>query len=606
MIAIAGVSGFYGDRLAAAREIVDAHREGRVHVDVLTGDWLAELTMGLLAKQRERGTGGWATTFVRQMRDVLADCLDAGILVVTNAGGLDPAGCAAEIAAIDERARVAWVGGDDVTDQVRALDAGRATHLETGEPIPDTPLVANAYLGCRGIVAALEAGANVVVTGRVTDAAVVVGPAAWRHGWGVDDLDALAGAVAAGHVVECGAQATGGNFSFAAELDGTEHVGLPVAEIDADGSAVITKAAGTGGAVTVETVTAQLLYEVDGPRYLTPDVVARLDTITLTQEGPDRVRLAGTRGEPPPGTVKVGAVVPAGWHNEMTFVLTGLDVEAKASHALAALWAGIPGGQKAYDRVETRLLRADRPDPARMTEAVSLLTVAVAGSKEAVGRLSRAAVETALAGYPGFFATAPPGPGSAASVFWPILLPAADLPQLVGLGDRTWTVPPPASPSWSEGRPDCAPRSQGDPRSHNPAAPSRSEGRPGCVGGSEGDPRSHHAGATVNIPLGRLVGARSGDKGGNATLGLWARDDASYAWLAAWWDDAHVAWLLGEDAADCPRRLWALPNLRAVGVTVVGFLGRGVADNLALDAQAKGLGEFVRARHVDIPEELLR
>ena len=578
MIAIANVSGFYGDRLAAAREIVDAHREGRVHVDVLTGDWLAELTMGLLAKQRERGAGGWATTFVRQMRDVLADCLDAGILVVANAGGLDPAGCAAEIAAIDERAKVAWVGGDDVTEQVRALPPERTAHLDTGEPLPDAPVVANAYLGCRGIVAALEAGANVVVTGRVTDAAVVVGPAAWHHGWGVDDLDALAGAVAAGHVIECGAQATGGNFSFAAELDGTEHVGLPVAEIEADGSAVITKAAGTGGAVTVETVTAQLLYEVDGPRYLTPDVVARLDTITLTQEAPDRVRLAGTRGEPPPDTVKVGAVVPAGWHNEMTFVLTGLDVEAKAEHALAALWAGVPGGRKAYDRVETRLLRADRPDPARMTEAVSLLTVAVAGSKEAVGRLSRAAVETALAGYPGFFATAPPGPGSAASVFWPILLPAADLPQTVGLGDRTWTVPPPAVEASERGVP--APRSS--------------------------EQRVRSDSPTTRAPLGTIVGARSGDKGGNATLGLWARDDASSAWLRAWWDDEHVADLLGEDAAGCALRLWEFPLLRAVGVTVVGFLGRGVADNLALDAQAKGLGEFVRARHVDIPEELLR
>jgi len=581
VIAVANVSGFYGDRLAAAREIVDAHLEGRVHVDVLTGDWLAELTMGLLAKQRDRGAGGWASTFVRQMRDVLTDCLDAGILVVANAGGLDPAGCAAEIAAIDERAVVAWVGGDDVTDHVRALPPERAAHLDTGEPLPDTPVVANAYLGCRGIVAALEAGANVVVTGRVTDAAVVVGPAAWSHGWGPDDLDALAGAVAAGHVIECGAQATGGNFSFVGELDGTEHVAFPVAEIEADGSAVITKAAGTGGAVTVETVTAQLLYEVDGPRYLTPDVVAHLDTLTLTQEAPDRVRISGTRGEAPPDTVKVGAIVPAGWHNEVTFVLTGLDLEQKAEHAQAALWAGVPGGRKAFDRVETRLLRADRPDPARMTEAVALLTVAVAGSKEAAGRLSRAAVETALAGYPGFFATAPPGPGSAASVFWPLLLPAADLPQLVGLGDRTWTVPPPAS-------------SNADAASERGVrAPRGSEQRVRC-------------GTTARVPLGRVVGARSGDKGGNATLGLWARDDDAYAWLAGWWDDEHVAWLLGEDAAGCGRRLWTLPALRAVGVTVVGFLGRGVADNLALDPQAKGLGEFVRARHVDVPEELLR
>jgi hypothetical protein len=201
------------------------------------------------------------------------------------------------------------------------------------------------------------------------------------------------------------------------------------------------------------------------------------------------------------------------------------------------------------------------------------------------------AVETALAGYPGFFATAPPGPGSAASVFWPILLPAADLPQLVGLGDRTWTVPPPAADGTKvDGR------VRADPEN---------ERRVRCFPSSESAVRSD-TGTTARVPLGRLVGARSGDKGGNATLGLWARDDDAYAWLSAWWDDVHVAWLLGEDAAGCPLRLWALPELRAVGVTVVGFLGRGVADNLALDPQAKGLGEFVRARHVEVPEELLR
>jgi hypothetical protein len=575
-IHVANCSGFLGDRLAAAREIVDAHRAGRAHVDVLTGDWLAELTMGLLAKQRDRDpTGGYAATFVTQMSDVLADCLAAGIVVVANAGGLNPAGCAEAIEALGTGARVAVVDGDDVTERIAARDD--LTHLDTGEPLPEKPVVANAYLGARGIVAALEAGADVVVTGRVTDAAVVVGPAAHRHGWSVDDLDALAGAVAAGHVIECGAQATGGNFSFAGELDGMARAGFPIAEIAADGSAVITKPSGTGGAVTVETVTAQLLYEIDGPRYLTPDVVARFDSVTLHDDGPDRVVIAGAVGEAPPTTVKVGAIVPAGWHNEITLVITGLDVEAKAALALDALWAAVPGGREAFERVETRLLRADREDPQRMTEAVSLLTIAVAGEKRTVGRLSRAAVETALASYPGFFATTPPGPGSAASVFWPVALPAAEVPQRVSFGGSSWEVPAPAPIP----------------------APTRRDER--LVRHSWGE-----GARTRRAPLGRLVGARSGDKGGNATLGLWARDDAVHAWLAEWWDDEHVAILLGPDADGCARRLWALPNVRAVGVTVVGLLGRGVADNLALDAQAKGLGEFVRARHVDIPEELLR
>jgi hypothetical protein len=506
------------------------------------------------------------------MSDVLADCLDADIRVVANAGGLDPAGCAAAVAELVPGVRVACVDGDDVTDRLPET----SMHLETGEVIAAEPVVANAYLGCWGIVEALEAGARVVVTGRVTDAAVVVAPAAWRHRWARDDWDALAGAVAAGHVIECGAQATGGNFSFAGELASMTHAGFPIAEIAADGSAVITKPSGTDGGVTHETVTAQLLYEIDGPRYPTPDVVARLDTVTLTDEGPDRVRIYGVRGEPAPDTVKVGAILPAGWTNEVTLVLTGLDIDAKADLALATLWDGVPGGAGAFDRVETRLLRAGVDDPARMTDAVSLLTVAVAGDQKAVARLPRAATETALSGYAGFFATTPPGPGRAVSAFFPTLMPAADVPQRVTFEDRTWTAT------------RAGPGAPGAPIDDAPAPPAPSA-----------------PGPTEHGPLGRVVGARSGDKGGNATLGLWARDDATHAWLASWWNEAHVRWLLGADSEGCGLRLWTLPRLRAVGVTVIGFLGRGVGDSLALDPQAKGLGEFVRARHVDIPQELL-
>ncbi|WP_433803857.1 acyclic terpene utilization AtuA family protein [Actinomycetospora sp. CA-084318] len=563
MIAIANCSGFLGDRLAAAREIVDAHREGRAHVDVLTGDWLAELTMGLLARQRERDpAAGYAATFVRQMADVLADCLAAGITVVANAGGLNPHGCAEAVEALGTGARIAVVDGDDVTDRVAA-------------DLDEAPVVANAYLGCRGIVAALAAGADVVITGRVTDAAVVVGPAAHRHGWTVDDLDALAGATAAGHVIECGAQATGGNFSFAAEIADLRRPGFPIAEIAADGSAVITKPSGTGGAVTVETVTAQLLYEIDGPRYPTPDVTARFDTVSLHDDGPDRVRLSGTVGEPPPDTVKVGAIVPAGWRNEITLVITGLDVEAKAQLALDALWTAVP--RETFERVETTLVRGDREDPKRLAEAVSFLRIAVAGEQRAVARLPRAAVETALGSYPGCFATSPPGPGSAASVFRPVFLPAAEVPQRVTVGGTSREV---AARAPSRVRGTLVPQE----RSHRPLT---------------------NPGSTRRVPLGRVVGARSGDKGGNATLGLWARTDAAHAWLAGAWTDPFVADLLGPDAEGCDLRRWALPTVRAVGVTVVGFLGRGVADNLSLDAQAKGLAEFVRARHVDVPEELI-
>ncbi|GAA1649144.1 acyclic terpene utilization AtuA family protein [Georgenia ruanii] len=588
---IANVSGFYGDRLSAAREMLDGGP-----VDVLTGDWLAELTMGVLARQRARDpAAGYATTFVTQLEDVLGDCLDRGVRVVSNAGGLNPHGCAAAVRRIGARlgreVRVAVVDGDDATQALaRARDAGwAAPHLDTGEPLPAgaVPEAVNAYLGCWGIVEALAGGADVVVTGRVTDAAVVLGPAAWHHGWARDDWDALAGGVAAGHVIECGAQATGGNFAFFTELPGTDRVGFPLAEVHADGSAVITKHPGAGGAVTVETVTAQLLYEVDGPRYLTPDVVARLDTVRLEPDGPDRVRLSGARGEPAPTTVKVGAVVPAGWRTSTTFVLTGGDVEAKAAAAQAALWSGVPCGREAFDDVAVRLLRADRPDPASMSEAVALLTVAVRGhDRDRVARFARTAVETWLTGYPGLYFTGPPGPPSACSVFWPVLMPAAHFPQRVTFEGRAWEVP-----AGTAAQAECGAGAG--------AMPSEV-----TASGKGAPPDQGWSGHTVRVPLGALVGARSGDKGGNATLGVWARTDAAHAWLQRFWTAERVHELL-QEAAWLELRMWELPHLRAVGATIVGLLGQGVGVSLALDSQAKGLGEYLRAKHVDVPVELL-
>ena len=577
---VANCSGFFGDRLSAAREMVDGGP-----IDVLTGDWLAELTMGVLLKARTKDPDlGYARTFLTQLEDVLADCLDRGIRIVSNAGGLNPRACAAQVERIAERlgrtVRVAVVDGDDATDLVtRALDDGwAAAHLDDGAPFAELGAdvdVASAYLGSWGIVEALEAGAEVVVTGRVSDASIIVGPAAWHFGWARDDWDAIAGAVAAGHVIECGAQTTGGNFSFFGELPGMERPGFPLAEIAADGSAVITKHPGSGGAVTVETVTAQLVYEIDGPRYLNPDVVARFDTLTLAQEGPDRVRMSGVRGEPAPSTVKVGLITTPGYRNSVTVVLTGGEVEAKADLAQRALWAAIPGGEKAFDEVDVRLLRADRPDPVTPDAAVSLLTISVAGrDRAATGKLARAVVETGLSSYPGLYLTAPPGPGSSYTVFWPTLLPAERFSQRVLLDGREWFVAPgPSTPPHDE--PVAAPAAE-------PAPP----------------------GDTERAPLGRLLGTRSGDKGGNATLGVWARDDRTFSWLTGWLTEDRWRELLPQ-AADLELRPWWLPNIRAAGVTVVGLLGHGVAANLHLDSQGKGLGEYVRARHAPLPSTLL-
>ncbi|MDP2292902.1 MAG: acyclic terpene utilization AtuA family protein, partial [Actinomycetota bacterium] len=321
-VRIANCSGFFGDRLSAAKEMVDGG-----DIDVLTGDWLAELTMLILHKQRLRNPeAGYASTFLLQMEQVLATCVERGIKVVTNAGGLNPAGCAEKVrqiaAKLDLDVKVAHVEGDDLMPRIAELRP-QLNHLDTGAPLTGDPVSANAYLGGWGIAAALRAGADVVVCGRVTDAALVVGPAAWWHGWSPDDWDALAGAVVAGHVIECGTQATGGNYSWFEEIpDPTLPLGFPIAEVEADGSSIITKHPGTGGVVSVGTVTAQLLYEIGSPAYANPDVVTLFDTIQLAQVGDDRVRISGVRGTPAPPTAKVCINLEGGYRNRMSFVLT--------------------------------------------------------------------------------------------------------------------------------------------------------------------------------------------------------------------------------------------------------------------------------------------
>ena len=580
-VRIANCSGFLGDHVAAARELL----EGSEPIDVLSGDYLAELTMLILWKLRRRDPeAGWAPTFERQMRDVLGVCLDRGVRVVANAGGLNPHGLRARLEAIGAEQgrvpRVAVVEGDDLVDRLGELAARGVDlrHLDTGATLDgplDTVATANAYLGGFGIARALEAGADVVVTGRVTDASLVVGPAAWWHGWTSSDLDALAGAVVAGHVVECGAQATGGNYPFLDEL-APGYPGFPICEVAADGSCTVTKQPGTGGAVTVGTVTAQLLYELGPPRYENPDAAARFDTIRLEQLGPDRVSVSGVRGEPPPPTLKVALNLDAGYRNSMTMVITGLDIEAKARHATTLL-AELLGGTDRFDRFDVQLLRTDRPDAPTNPEATALLRVTVMGpDRDAVGRgFSNAVTELVLASYAGFYTTTPPTDASAYGVYWPLLVPRTEVPQTVVLPDGVRLEVP------------------DEPATEAPPIPLPPEVPP------PGD-----LGPTTRRPLGDVCGARSGDKGGNANVGLWAWTDRAYAWLAATLTVERFKTLLTE-AADLDVQRYELPNLRALNFVVVGILGDGVASSTRFDPQAKGLAEYVRSRHLDVPDVLV-
>lgn len=556
---IANCGGFYGDRLSAAREMVEGGP-----IDVLTGDWLAELTMLILAGNRLKGRPGYAPAFLKQLEQVLGTCLERGIRIVSNAGGLDPAGCAAAVSELATRlglsARVAHVTGDDLTG--RDLDL---VNLDTGEQLTGQPLTANAYLGARPIAAALSAGADVVVTGRVTDAALVTGPGIWRYGWQPGDLDALAGSVVAGHVIECGCQATGGNYAFFEEVPDLAHCGFPIAELYEDGSSVITKHPGTGGLVSVGTVTAQLLYEIASPRYLGPDVVARFDTISLSDDGPDRVRVSGVRGEPPPDTLKVAVNYLGGYRNTMTLVLTGLDAAAKARVAEEAIWARVP--RESFDQVDVSF------DPPLLR-----VTVMDRDARKAGRAFSSAVVETGLASYPGFYGLTPPGDASPYGVYWPALVPAAQVRPKVFLDGRELDAGTTAGPGF--GSTVEIPVAEAPPAVTTPLD----------VG--------------AETPLGRVVGARSGDKGGDANLGVWVRAAEQYPWLAAFLTVERLKGLLPHLAALRVDR-YELPNLNALNFVVHGLLGRGVAASPRLDPQAKALGEELRACLVEIPESVL-
>lgn len=587
VLRIANCSGFYGDRLSAAREMITGGQ-----IDFLTGDYLAELTMMILWKLRQKDPNrGYATTFLKQMEDVLGLALDKGVRIVTNAGGLNPAGLASELRALADKLglqpKIAHIEGDNLLERLPALQAAghQLRHLDRDKPLSDLAAMivsANAYLGAWGIVEALNQGANVVICPRVTDASVVVGPAAWHFGWKRDDWDALAGAVVAGHIIECGTQCTGGNYAFFREVPGLEHPGFPLAEMHSDGSAVITKHPGTGGLVSIGTVTAQLLYEIDGPQYFNPDVVARFDTIRLRQAGPDRVEVSGVRGEPAPPTIKVCINYLGGFRNSMTFVLTGLDIEQKAKLIRDTLLKALDGG-KQLDSLDFELIRSDKPDAPTNTEACAQLRVtAKSQNPQLVGRpFSNAVVEMALASYPGFFLTTPPSEGTPYGVYWPALVPAGEVEHWVVQADGTrtaveHTIAAPAAAT-AQGRPP------------QPPAPS---------------PSAPPAGRTRRVPLGTLIGARSGDKGGNANVGFWATSEAAYQWLAGYLTAEKLRELLPE-AAELAVRRYEFPHLWSLNFVVVGLLGEGVSSSIRHDPQAKGLGEYLRSRLVDIPETLL-
>ncbi|WP_433042049.1 acyclic terpene utilization AtuA family protein [Dactylosporangium sp. CS-033363] len=589
-VRIANFSGAMGDKFSAFAEAVHGNTVGAA-ADVVIGDSMAEITMSMvvagLRGNREARRQFFSEYFLRQLRPELAAIAERRIKVVTNAGVYNPSGLAAAIRAeIAERGldlRVAYVTGDDLTDRLPGLLAeGRPGHLETGAPLtvgPGEVLAANAYLGGWGIKTALDAGADIVITGRVADASLVTGPAAWWHGWGRDDLDRIAGATAAAHIIECGPQATGGNFAGFTTIPDNAVPGFPIAEVAEDGTFVITKRPGDGGAVTVDTVTAQLMYEIQGPRYLNPDVVWHTDAIELTQDGPDRVRVTGAKGSAAPPTTKAGLNFQRGYRGAIWLFPTGLDVPEK----LEVLRAEAERARKDHPVDELHFFVCGRPvaDPKDQYQATVPVQVAVAAGEQAtVAGFLGQFTSYGLGSIPGFYIDLTQMysmTGQPRIDYWPGLVRQADLAHQVHLPDGTVVdiAPPPGLEPFA-GQPETA-ASTADPASFGP---------------------------TETVPFGRVVYARTGDKGANANLGVWARDAAGWPWLAAFLTEERLRDLLG-----CPDEVvierYEQPRLRGISFVLRGYFPPSGSANLALDSIGKSLGEFLRARHVAVPTALL-
>ena len=582
-IKIANCSGFYGDNLSIARKMVEGGP-----IDVLTGDYLAELTMTILYNQKlKRGEDfGYVGTFLKQFKDVAKLCEDKKIKIVSNAGGLNPASMAKEVEKIIKELnlnlKVAYIEGDDLMPRLEELSSAGEL-LKNIDKKNDLfsyekkPLTANAYLGAWGIKEALDEGADVVICPRVTDAAVVIGPAAWKFNWARNDFDKLAGALAAGHIIECGAQATGGNYAFFKEVPSFKDIGYPIAEINEDGSFVVTKHPGTGGLVSVGTVTAQLLYEIGSPAYANPDVISHFDTLKIEQESEDRVYVSGCRGSSPPKNHKVCINLAGGFRNGTELLITGLDIEEKANLISETIFESV-GGKDQFDKVDIQLHRTDKENPETNEQAQAFLRIDVMSKdSDLVGRLfSAKIIELALANFPGWTGRSGVVPNGPYIEYWPALVDSKHIKEKIFVDGKVLEILPTSQLDFEEVY-----------YQKEPTEVKKITEKP-----------------DKEIFFGEIFGTRSGDKGGCANLGVWSKNIDTYGFLYDFLTVKKLKELL-PDLEPFEIDRFDLPNILSLNFYIHGILQDGVSSSTRMDGQAKSLGEYLRAKKISIPKTIL-
>ncbi|RIK84665.1 MAG: terpene utilization protein AtuA [Hyphomicrobiales bacterium] len=590
-VRIGGASGFWGDSMVAAPQLVE-----RGKVDYLVFDYLAETTMAILAGARRRKPEmGYATDFVDiAMKAVLPQVVRRGIRVVSNAGGINPQGCAAALAALAASMglspRIAVVAGDDVSALMPGLREAGAADMFTGEPLPERILSASAYLGALPIARALAEGADIVVTGRCVDSATTLGALIHEFGWAADDHDRLAAGSLAGHIVECGCQATGGLHTDWRDVPDWPDIGYPVLECAADGGFTVTKPDGTGGAVIRAGVAEQMLYEIGDPAaYLLPDVSCDFSDVTIEQEGPDRVRVAGARGYAPPATYKVSATMLDGFRCAGSMAIVGIDAAAKARRTGEAVLARTRAilkhlGMPDYTRTAIEIFGAEglygpHARTAASREAMVRI-VADHAMREALEIFAREIAPSGTSWAPGTTGPAAgrPSPSPLIRPF-SFLLGKEAVPVRVLIDGREIAVDIPVG--------GAAGDATGGRRA--PVAPPAPWARP--------------AEEHVELPLVRLAVARSGDKGNLANIGVVARRPELLPLIWAQVTPQVVAAYFAHLAGG-PVERFHLPGIAGINYLIHDALAGGGPASPRMDPLGKGMAQMLLDLPVEVPRSL--
>lgn len=583
-IRIANAGGYWGDDLGQFQRQLELGP-----IDYITLDFLAEITMSIMQKQRSRDPrAGYARDFVTQIETALPLLAEHGTRVITNAGGVNPLACRGALLETSKLhgkpLEVAAVIGDDLMDRLGELNANGVTldNMEDAAPfapVRDRVSSANAYYGAWPVVEALRSGAQIVVTGRCTDTGITLAPMIHAFDWAPDDWDRLASGIVAGHIVECGAQSTGGNFTDWRNVKNFAGIGYPVIEVSHDGSFVVTKHAGTGGSVTVRTVKEQLVYEMGDPRgYITPDVVADFGSIRLEQAGRDRVRVWGVTGRPAPASLKVSASYFDGWKASGTLIISAPDAAEKARAFADLFWRrlGLTFTARHVELVGHSSCWGPLAPPVDAPEVLLRLSVRDA-DRSKIEAFSKMVPAVILSGPPGVAVTGGRPQAQEVVAYWPALVPRDRVkPSMITRdGERVLDWPTPIVDPWK------------------PPPYSRMEW-----------PQAKGSKRLVTVPLARIAHARSGDKGDTANIGVIARAPEIWPWLRK---SLTASLVKKRFKGICLGRVerFEVPNLWALNFLLHESLGGGGTVSLRLDAQGKTLSHALLALEVRVPQALI-